>query len=220
MPHPIKVLKGRPLMALSLALGVALFVALPSPMSRVTRALCAWDVGVWLYLVATAVTMLRADHHRLRRNALLHSEGLTTVTAFAACAVAASMAAIALELSQAKSAPGGVAWPHVLFAFVTIVGSWLLLPMLFGLAYASLFYDEPEKPGGGLAFPGPDGPRATPDYADFLYFSITLAATSQTSDVAITDPEIRRWVTVQAVLSFAFNTTLLALAVNIAAGLL
>ena len=73
------------------------------------------------------------------------------------------------------------------------------------------------KPGRGIDFPGDE---TDPDYTDFLYFALTIAATSQTSDVAVTTREVRRWVTVQTLLAFAFNTALLALAINIAAGLL
>lgn len=68
-----------------------------------------------------------------------------------------------------------------------------------------------------MQFPGDDGP---PDYGDFLYFSITLAATAQTSDVAISSRAMRRLVLVQTLLAFAFNTGVLALAINILAGLL
>jgi uncharacterized membrane protein len=221
MPIWWSAIKARPVMAVCTLLGVAVGLALPGSLRPVTRALWGWNAGVWTYLACTLWMMSRADHHRMRRNALIHAEGRTTMTAAAACAVAASLAAIALELSQAKAGQaGGAAWQHVVFAAVTIVGSWLLLPTLFALAYASLFYDEPGGPGGGLNFPSAEGPHPKPGYADFVYFAITLAATSQTSDVAITDPQVRRWVTVQAVLSFAFNTTLLALAINIAAGLI
>ncbi len=221
MPAWTKALRARPLMTAALALGIGVGAFLPNHLRPVTRALWGWNAGVWVYLLFTAWMMSRADHHRLRRNALLHAEGLATVTAVAACAVAASLAAIAVELSQAKATqPGVMAWPHVLFALATIMGSWLLLPTLFALAYASRYYGTADAPGSGLAFPGTNGAHQRPGYGDFLYFSFTLAATSQTSDVAITRPELRRWVLVQAVLSFAFNTMLLALAVNIAAGLL
>lgn len=217
----IRALKARPLLVSCSLLGLLLALLLPPSLRPVTRALFGWNVGVWTFLLATAWMMKRADHHRLRRNALLHAEGAVTVMTVATCAVAASLAAIVLELSQAKAPNGGVvAWPHALLALVTIVGSWLMLPLLFTLAYASRYYDHPESPGGGLLFPSVAQDHSQPDYADFFYFSITLAATSQTSDVAITRSAMRRWVTAQAVLSFAFNTMLLALAVNIAAGLL
>jgi uncharacterized membrane protein len=220
MPSWFNALKARPVMTSTLLLGVCVALVLPGSLRWVTRALWGWNVGVWTYLAASAWMMARADHHKLRRNALLHAEGLVMVTAVAACAVVASLAAIAMELSQAREAGTGVvAWPHVVFALFTFVGSWLLLPMLFALAYASRYYESSHGTEGGLSFPGA-GPEAPPGYADFLYFSLTLAATSQTSDVAITRPQLRRWVAVQAVLSFGFNTMLLALAVNIAAGLI
>jgi uncharacterized membrane protein len=176
---------------------------------------------VWIFLPTTAWMMARADHHRLRRTALLHAEGAVAVMVIAACGVVASLAAIVLELSQAKPVGGGaVAWPHALLALATIVGSWLMLPVLFTLAYASRYYHRAGEPGSGLLFPSVATEETPPGYADFFYFSVTLAATSQTSDVAVTRADMRRWVTAQAVLSFAFNTMLLALAVNIAASLI
>lgn len=220
MPTWLNAIKARPVMAFTTLLGLLVALTLPHSLRWVTRALWGWNAAVWTFLLGSAWMMARADHHRLRSNALLHSEGLVTVTTVAAAAVAASLAAITVELSQARSAGAhAVAWPHVGFALLTIVGSWLLLPTLFALAYASRYYGSAAADAGGLAFPGA-GPDTPPGYADFLYFSLTLAATSQTSDVAITRPQLRRWVTMQAVLSFAFNTMLLALAVNIAAGLI
>jgi uncharacterized membrane protein len=221
MPTWINALRARPTLLLAIALGAALAVTLPRELRPVTRALCAWDAGVWAYLASTVLLMSRADHHTLRRRALLHAEGLAAVTTVAACAVAAILGAIFVELSQAKAsmAHGGTWW-HVAFALSTIVGSWLLMPTLFAVAYASLYYAGTAHAGGGLIFPCDAGRDEPPDYGDFLYFSLTLAATSQTSDVQVSRRVLRRWVTVQAVLSFAFNTMLLALAINIAAGLI
>jgi uncharacterized membrane protein len=216
-----QVLKSRPLLTATTVLGIVLALALPDSLRPVTRALWGWNVGVWSFLLLTSWRMHTADEHRMRRAAVLHAEGAVTVTAMAACAAVASFAAIVLELSQAKPSGGGaVAWPHVAFALSTIVASWLLLPVLFALAYASRYYGRAEGPGSGLDFPGLNEQQNGPDYADFIYFSITLAATSQTSDVQITDRRMRRWVTAQAVLSFAFNTMLLALAINIFASLI
>jgi uncharacterized membrane protein len=221
MPSWIKALRARPNMLLSLVLGLGIGFGLPAGLRPVTRALLGWDAGVWLFLALTALMMARADHHDLRRRALLHAEGLATVTTVAACAVAAILAAIFVELSQAKAGAGhGLAWLQVLFALSTIIGSWLLMPVLFAVAYASLYYADADRHGSGLMFPTEAGREACPDYGDFLYFSLTLAATSQTSDVQVSRRDVRRWVTVQAVLSFAFNTMLLALAINIAAGLI
>ena len=100
----------------------------------------------------------------------------------------------------------------------TVAGSWLLLPIEFALAYASLFHSGPRAPHG-LEFPGDRADQGRPDYLDFLYFAITLAATSQTSDVTVSARPMRRLVLVQALLSFVFNTVVLALSINLLAGL-
>jgi uncharacterized membrane protein len=220
MPIWFRALKARPVMAIAVLLGVGLGLVLPDTLRPVTRVLWGWNAAVWFYLATTVGMMTRADHHRLRRNALVHAEGLATVTTVAALAATASLAAIMLELSQAKAAaPHGQAWAQVLFALGTILGSWLLLPLLFATAYASLYYDRADQPGRGLAFPKDEDNDPRPGYSDFLYFALTIAVASQTADVAITRTDLRRWVAVQSVLSFAFNTMLLALGVNIAAGL-
>jgi uncharacterized membrane protein len=211
-------LRARPRLLATLGAGAAVGGLLPSSLPAVTRALVGWNAGVWLYLALVLALMVRADHRHLRRVADLHAEGAVAVMTAAVCAVAASLASIVIDLSSAKP-PGHLALGHLAFAVATLAGSWLLLPTLFAQTYASLYYRDAEsqQPGVGLDFPGAD---ADHDYADFLYFAITIAATSQTSDVGITSREMRRWVTVQTLLSFAFNTALLALAINIAATLL
>jgi uncharacterized membrane protein len=70
--------------------------------------------------------------------------------------------------------------------------------------------------GRGLAFPGSSG---RPDYWDFAYFSFTIGAAMQTSDVGVTTRDMRRVVLAQTVFAFLFNTTVLALAVNVGASL-
>ena len=202
----------------TLAAGAAVGLLLPSTLPAVRRALVGWNVGVWLYLGLMLALMVRADHRQLRRVAVLHAEGAVAVTAAAVCAVVASLSSIVIELSSAK-AEHALVLGHLGFAVLTLVGCWLLLPMLFAQTYASLYYRDAtatHERGRGLDFPGDE---QHPDYMDFLYFAITVAATAQTSDVGITTREMRHWVTVQTLLAFAFNTALLALAINIAAGL-
>jgi uncharacterized membrane protein len=209
-------LRSRPRLLGTLALGAAVAWALPNAWPGVTRALVGWNTGVWLYLGLVFAAMLRADHRHLRRVADLYAEGAVAVMSAGVCAVAASLASIVIELSSARP-QAHFALGHLAFALLTLAGSWLLLPTLFAQTYASLFYRDaaPHAPGSGLDFPGEDVDH---DFSDFLYFAITIAATSQTSDVAVTSREMRRWVMAQSLLAFAFNTALLALAINIAAG--
>jgi len=72
--------------------------------------------------------------------------------------------------------------------------------------------------GSGLQFPGADE-AFKPDFVDFLYFSFTIAVASQTADINVSSPAMRRLVLIQSVLSFAFNAAVLALTINIAASM-
>ena len=102
-------------------------------------------------------------------------------------------------------------------AGVTILFSWCFVHTAFALHYAHEFYiDRGQAAAPGLQFPG-GGP---PDYLDFLYFSFVIGTTSQTADVAIASRSLRRLALLHGVIAFLFNITLVALAVNIAAGLI
>jgi len=209
-------LQTRPRLFISAGAGVAASALAPGIAHFTTRALLGWNVAVWLFLVLIGMMMLRADHDRLRRAAVAQAEGAAVVLTLVIVAAIASLGAIVVELSAAKLPGSHHAWPHVLFALTTVAGSWLMLPTLFALNYASLYYRMAH--GSGLKFPEPDQ-TFKPDYADFLYFSFTIAVASQTADVMITNRPMRRLVLLQALLSFVFNTTILAFTINIAASL-
>jgi uncharacterized membrane protein len=209
-------LRARPRMYVAAAAGVAAALLLTGAPSLTTRALLGWNVAVWLYLVLIGWLMLRADHERLRRVATAHAEGAATVLALVTLAASVSLGATVVELSAVKVAGARYAVPHLLFALSTVAGSWLLVPTLFALNYASLYFHVGE---GGLQFPSLDA-TFKPDYADFLYFSFTIAVASQTADVSVTTRAMRRLVLLQSILSFVFNTMILAFTINIAASLL
>lgn len=216
MSQLFKHIQTRPRMFICAAVGTAAGVLTPGIAHVVTRSLLGWNVGVWLFLVMIGVMMLRADHDRLRRSAIAQAEGAAAVLTLVIVAAVVSIVAIVIELAAAKGPDAHHALPHVLFALATVTGSWLLLPTLFSLNYASLYYRTTR--GGGLKFPEPDE-TFKPDYADFLYFSFTIAVACQTADVTITNRPMRRLVLLQSLLSFVFNTTILAFTINIAASL-
>ncbi|CAN5396438.1 DUF1345 domain-containing protein [soil metagenome] len=206
----------RPRLVWAVVAGLAAGFAFPGDIGALNRALIGWDVAVWLYLVLVGTMMLRADHHQLRRHVAEQGESATTVLSIVTIACVVSLAAVVFELAAAKSSGASNAWPHLLIAFATVVGSWLLLPVAFAQAYASLYYRT--ERGEGLQFPGANqGFRV--EYHDFLYFSFTLAVACQTSDVTITSQLMRRYVLLQSVLSFLFNTAILAFSINVAAGM-
>lgn len=192
--------------------GTVAALAWPGPMAWPSRALLGWNLVVWIYLPLAMWMMLgRSGSTNVQKRARALADGAPVMLLLAVLGALASLAAITLELQHAHQTHDP---RYVVLALATVTGSWLLLPVEFGLAYASIYHREGSK-AHGLEFPGDDG---SPDYADFLYFSITVAATSQTSDVTVSSRPMRRLVLMQALLSFVFNTGVLALSINILAG--
>jgi uncharacterized membrane protein len=194
--------------------GSVVGAAWPDVDSLVSRALIGWNVLAWLYLGVIVIVLARADHGHIKRVALAQAEGAAAVLAIVVVAAVISLAAVVYELVAAKAAGPHHGLPHLAFAAATVLGSWLLLPVLFGLTYASAYYGP--EPDRGLSFPDSEA-GFEPDHTDFLYFSFTIAVTAQTSDVGVTTRAMRRLVLAQSILSFAFNTTILAFSVNAAA---
>jgi uncharacterized membrane protein len=194
------------------ALGLLAGALWPDVTTLLSRGLIGWNVATWSYLAWVLVVLLRADAGHIKRVALAQAESAPTVLAIVIAAVIASVVAEVFELLAAKAAGPGHAWSHGAFAAVTVIGSWLLLPLLFALSYAAAYYGP--EPDGGLQFPGEP---AEPDHTDFVYFAFTIAVTAQTSDVAVSTRPMRRLVLAQSLLSFAFNTAILAFSINAAA---
>ena len=209
-------LRAHPRLMLAGAVGILMALAVPAITNPVTRALLGWNVSVWLYLVSVAWMMTCAGPERVKQVAMAQAEGALVVLVIVTVAAIVSLGAVVYELSLAKALGSAQAWPQLLYVLVTVVGSWLLVPTLFALNYASLFYRQHE--GIGLKFTDTER-DFKPDYGDFLYFSFTIAVASQTSDVIVSTRAMRRLVLLQALLSFAFNTSILAFTINIAASL-
>jgi uncharacterized membrane protein len=195
---------------LALAAGVMIFIPLPAGWALSTRLLASWVGALGLYLVLTAALTFRCDLSRLRQRAAEEDEGAIIITVLATLAALASLGAIFIELGAAKANPGTL-WPHVALAVATIALSWLFIHTIFAQHYANEYYDDTGIHAAGLQFPG----DAKPDYWDFLYFSLVIGMTSQVSDVAVTSSGLRRIVAAHGVLSFVFNTAIIALTVNI-----
>ena len=209
MPVPLRVVYARPRTFFSIAVGIIAFFLLPGSLRLVTRLLVGWDIFAALYLVLVFTMVLRSGIIHIRRNAVLQDDGRFLILMVTALGAFASIAAIVFELGASKGNPSGL-----ILAIVTIVLSWAIVHTAFALHYAHEFYRN-KKPGG-LQFPSGDA-HVEADYWDFVYFSFVIGMTAQVSDVGITDRVIRRTATVHGIISFVFNTALLALMVNIAA---
>jgi uncharacterized membrane protein len=209
-PKPLRIVYARPRTFVSAAIGIVAFLLLPTSWRPVTRLLLGWDIFTALYLLLAFGMMLRSHVSHIRRNAVLQDDGRFLILMVTALGAFASIAAIVSELGAAQRGATELG-----LATGTIALSWAMVHTTFALHYAHDFY-RGAKPGG-LAFPASDKSGGEPDYWDFVYFSFVIGMTAQVSDVGITDKTIRRTATAHGVVSFIFNTALLALMVNIAA---
>lgn len=209
-------LRAHPQLLTAVLVGVGVAWLAPGLIRSSARFILGWNTGAWLYLTLVGAMMVRADHARLKRVAAAHAEGSGIALGVVAAASVASVVALVLELSAIKAQGLGESWVYLLLATSTLACSWLLLPVIFALNYASQYYRS--AAGGGLKFPTQDT-RFEPDYTDFLYLSFAIAVAFQTSDVEITSRPMRRLVLLQGVLAFFFNSAILALIINAAGNL-
>ena len=216
LPPVASHLYARPRLALALVVCLAAFALLPGDWKAITRGLAAWNIGILVYLVAAFGMMGRATTADIRKRAPAQDDGKFAVLGLTILTAVASLAAIVHELGEVKSMPAGQqGWPIAL-AGLTVLFSWLFMHTMFALHYAHDYYGDDDT-ASGILFPGKD---RTPDYWDFLHFSYIMGCAAQTADIQITSPIVRRLVTVHCVVAFFFNTTVLALTVNIGAGLM
>jgi uncharacterized membrane protein len=218
--RPIRLIQGRPRLAIAIAVAVGVELVLPPAWRSTTRLLIAWNAGAWLYFALSGWLMAKASETSIRRRARLTDEGKFAILLMTILAAGAAFGAIVAQLGQIKEM--SYKGPHIALAGMTVLSAWCLIHLTFALHYAHEYFDEIASTDGrsdkrgGLSFPG-DG---EPDYFDFLYFSFVIGVAAQTADVAVTSKFMRRNALVHCVLAFLFNSALLALTINIAASLI
>ena len=214
----IRHLRMRPRLWSSVAAGVLVGLVLPSSWVQhsLTRGLVGWNAGALLYLVITFVMMARSTSEAIRTRAKLQDEGQTAILVLVSIASVAVLVAIAAQLAYAKDTHGVLKGLHIGLAFLTVMTAWLFTQTMFALHYAHEFHDRRNSPSPAFIFPGTD----EPDYFDFLYVACIIGTSGQTADVSFSARRTRRVGLMHSVLAFFFNTTLLALTINVAAGLI
>jgi uncharacterized membrane protein len=210
-----------PRLLLSLLVATIIAILLPAWMHLSTRILCVWDSGMICFLILTWTVMLRSTPAMMSRKAKLQDEGRLVILSLITAAACASLLAIGFIMHQTQNVSTGILFLHLGLSVVTIVGSWSLVHTIFTLHYAHGYYQDnlstsPEDEMRGLEFPN----TPEPDYWDFLYFSFVIGMTGQVSDVQVTSRVMRRLTLLHGTLSFFFNTAILAMSINIIAGLI
>jgi uncharacterized membrane protein len=194
---------------------IAIYFLLPQGWSVVTRVLTCWNFGIALFLVLLYVWMSRMSAQQMCAEFIEEDETASVILVVAILAAFLSLVAIVALLSNIKQTAGAERAAHVTLAALTVASSWTLVPTMFTLHYADMFYSvTPEdRP---LHFPQ----TSTPLFWDFAYFAFTIAAACQTADVATNNMAVRKAVIAHTVLSFTFNAAVLGFAINVTAGLI
>lgn len=219
LPSPLRILIARPRLLSSALIGLATAFTLPDSwgMQTVTRAVLAWNVGALIYLMLAARMMFWSSHDRMRARARQEDEGRFVVLGMVILAAFVSLAAVLAQLSVARAATGWLREAHIGLAALTLITAWCFTQTMFALHYAHDYYSaEGQGQPKGLDFPGDHAP----DYGDFLYFACVIGTSGQTADIALSSRPMRRIGLVHCVLAFFFNTTVLALTINIASSLI
>lgn len=217
-----RVVGSRPRLFSCIAVGVIAYFLMPDAWRLVSRCLLAWNIGVILYLLLIGWMIYKSTPHSISRRASQQDEGRFFILVLSTIAGIASIGAILVQLASVKDMEAASKALNISLSLSTIFTSWAFIHIMYALHYAHEFFFEfkahPSLSGelrGGLTFPG----NEAPDYGDFIYFAFAIGCAAATSDTNVTSHMMRRIVTAHSTLAFFYNTTILALTINIAAGL-
>jgi uncharacterized membrane protein len=211
-----RILVARRRLLMAVVAGVLLLAILPPSMHLSTRLLLAWDLTAAIYVGFALMMIVRSDVETCHARAALYDQSDWLIITLVVVSAAASFVAIFAELAAIKSGQAP-ALPGLLVTGATVVLSWAFTHVVFTLHYANVYYrPHAQGPPGGLDFPG----ERAPDYGDFLYYAFVIGCACQTADVDTTSREMRLISLSHGVVAFAFNTAILALAMNVGANLL
>ncbi len=212
----LNLLRARPRLYIAVALGIAVTLLIPDMLNGLERAAVGWDTGIIFYLALMLHAALRATPQSMHRRAQIEDPTRWVFLVLVAGTAWFSMFALLGIVHAAHGAGGNASVALAVLAGMTILLSWLFAHTAFAIHYAHDFYtDAARKRPPGLIFPGKE---RDPDYWDFLYFSFVVGMTCQVSDVQVSTRGWRRLVLVHGVVSFLFNTLVLALSINLLAG--
>jgi uncharacterized membrane protein len=214
----VRLLVARRRLMIAVAAGTIAFLVLPDSLRTATRGLLAWDLTTAIYVIAALIMVAHSTHDTCQARAALYDEGADwVIIALVVGSASASFVAVLAELAEVKASPA-TGWFHLAITAATVVLSWTFTHLIFTMHYANVYYRPNAQPGhpGGLEFPG----HRAPDYRDFLYYSFVIGCASQTGDVNTVSREMRRVTLIHGIVSFAFNTAILALTINVGASLI
>ncbi|MEA2972970.1 MAG: hypothetical protein QOG82_1428 [Actinomycetota bacterium] len=211
---PPRLPQAKTRLTIGAAAGAVVFAGAMSQAPWQVASLLGWDTTAVIVVALVLLVVWRCDSaatHTLARPED-NSRGATDLIVL--LAGLASLVGVALALLKGAHTDGPAkAWITVL-AVASVVLSWLAVQTVFTLRYAHLFYSD-DGGVGGVDFNG----DKEPDYRDFAYLAFTIGMTYQVSDTDLTTKVMRRTATRQGLLSYVFGTFVVAMTINVVAGL-
>ncbi len=193
--------------AISLVAGGAAYVAVSGRLLSTAAALVSWDAFALVLLALSWGGVSSADAKATRDRAGSEDPGRTLVYVIVVLTSSVSLLGATLLVRDAHApASPGLTGAAAALCLTTVALAWTTTHFAFTFRYAHLYYREDAEGVGGLEFPG----GVAPMYFDFAYFAFTIGMCFQVSDVCVTSHQIRRAVLLHAVISFAYNTIILA----------
>jgi uncharacterized membrane protein len=202
-------------LVIAVVVGVLATLLTPDTIAWHVRAMVGWDASALLFALLAWIMIARASPAETRLRAALEDPGRRVVFVIAIAASVFSLFAAVRVLKQVRTLPPGQAEVWTALALAAVVLSWVVTHTAFTLRYAHLYYRR-RGPSECLRFEGTDAPSDL----DFAYFAFTIGMCFQVSDVVIASARVRRAVLLHSLVSFAYNTTILALALNLVTTLL
>lgn len=217
--HAITTISGYQKLVLAFIVAVLVFGALQfTPLSTITAVIMAWDAFALSMIGMMWTLFFTASTSELKQIVKKQDEDISTIFAIVLVSVCVSFSA-AMILAFSPGNHNADELCRTIATVLAIASSWGLLHTIFTVRYAHLYYDESivkhQDSNNGIDFPN----NEIPDYIDFAYFSFVIGMTFQVSDVTISSKTVRRYALLHSLISFVFNTVIVALTVNIIAGL-
>lgn len=203
--------------SMALIAGICTSVFAPRWIHGAVRVVLTYDIAALAILIGYFVFAFRDDQNRTRLRAAQNDPGRNVVLSITVLSAAAGLAGAISILGKGPNVrpPGEIEFA-IGVAIASAILGWCLTHATYALRYAHLFYRDDGTPCDGLTFP--ETPE--PDDYDFLYFAFVIGMTFQVSDVQVNDAGIRRMVLLHGLVSFAYNTAILALGINLISNLL
>ena len=207
----------RLIIALLLALSFYLFIR-KVHLHPLVQVLYVWDVFALVILSISWIVFWRRSVGQIRQFARRDDGSLTYIFSLIILASFGCLFSLVLLFITRENISNSE-FLYLLAILPAMVFSWLLIHTTFAFDYAHMYYDDLQGDtvhhAAGLNFPK----ESKPDYLDFAYFSFVIGMTFQVSDVTISSRKIRRLVLLHALISFVFNTFIVALTINLIAAL-